>query len=86
MTRGTIFRWASRSSQPQALRVAALASLGIALLPSFIVKMEINTGKLGEVLPENIKSEGAIHAIYPSRRHLSIRTRSFIEGLRRFLR
>ncbi|RQP20367.1 MAG: LysR family transcriptional regulator, partial [Brucella intermedia] len=24
-----------------------------------------------------------IHAIYPSRRHLSIRTRSFIEGLRR---
>ncbi|MBP2302107.1 LysR family transcriptional regulator [Azospirillum picis] len=76
----------ARFDSGDAIRVAAVAGLGIALLPSFIVEMDLNTGKLVEVLPENAKSEIAVHAIYPSRRHLSIRTRCFIEGLRRSLR
>ena len=75
----------SHLASGDAIRVAALAGLGIALLPSFIVETELNTGKLVEVLPENFKSEVAIHAIYPSRLHLSIRTRSFMEGPRQHL-
>ena len=73
----------ARFDSGDAIRVAALAGLGIALLPSFIVEQDITDGKLVEILPKTAMSEAAIHAIYPSRRHLSIRTRSFIEGLRR---
>ncbi len=75
-----------RFDSGDAIRVAALAGLGIALLPSFIVEQDIADGKLVEILPKTAMSEAAIHAIYPSRRHLSIRTRSFIEGLKRSFR
>ncbi|MCH4543686.1 MULTISPECIES: LysR family transcriptional regulator [Brucella/Ochrobactrum group] len=75
-----------RFDSGDAIRVAALAGLGIALLPSFIVEQDITDGKLVEILPKTAMSEAAIHAIYPSRRHLSIRTRSFIEGLKRSFR
>jgi len=76
----------ARFDSGDAIRVAALAGLGIALLPSFIVEKDIALGNLVEILPKTAMNEVTIHAIYPSRRHLSIRTRSFIEGLRRSFR
>ena len=53
--------------------------------PSFMVEHDLRAGRLVEVLPEFAAAEIAIHAIYPSHRHLSIRVRLFLDGLKRHL-
>ncbi|MEJ2626860.1 MAG: LysR family transcriptional regulator [Pseudolabrys sp.] len=75
----------TRFDSGDGIRVAAIAGLGIGLLPSFMVERDLHEGTLVEVLPEERAASIAVHAIYPSRRHLSIRVRSFIDGLRRYL-
>jgi DNA-binding transcriptional LysR family regulator len=62
-----------------ALRYAALAGQGIFLAPSFVVAEEIRNGRLVRLLRGYRPIEFAINAIYPHRRHLSTKIRSFIE-------
>ncbi len=59
--------------------------LGIGFLPSFMVQNDIQQGRLIHVLPEAQGENVAIHAIYPNRRHLPVRVRAFIDGLKHFL-
>ena len=61
------------------LRAAAIAGLGITLLPTFIVGEDIRRGRLQVVLENFRPPELAINAIYPSRRYLSARVRTFID-------
>ncbi|WP_286084359.1 hypothetical protein [Agrobacterium sp. FDAARGOS_525] len=56
----------ARFDSGDANRVAALAGLGIALLPSFIVEKDIALGNLLDIMPETATNEVAIHAIYPA--------------------
>jgi DNA-binding transcriptional LysR family regulator len=64
-----------------ALRVAALAGLGLAYLPSFIVGADLQAGTLIGVLGEHIPQDGAVHAVYPHARHLSPKVRAFVDFL-----
>lgn len=64
-----------------ALRVAAVAGLGVTLLPTFIVGPDLKAGRLQTVLDDYCPPDIAINAIYPSRRYLSARVRTFIEFL-----
>ncbi|EGT5206207.1 TPA: LysR family transcriptional regulator [Cronobacter sakazakii] len=74
-----------RFDSGDAIRTAALMGLGIGFLPSFMVQNDIQQGRLIHVLPEAQGENVAIHAIYPNRRHLPVRVRAFIDGLKHFL-
>jgi len=63
----------------QALRKAALAGLGIALLPSTITRRDLSGGILVPVLPKFHRKGHGVHLVYASRRHLPSAVSAFIE-------
>lgn len=61
---------------------ALLAGLGIALMPTFICHRELADGRLRQILQNyTIGETAAVYALYPSRRHLPLRVRVFIDFL-----
>jgi len=66
------------------LRSAALSGLGIAMLPTFIVGADIRAGSLRTVLADYCPPPISINAVFPSRRFLSARVRSFVDFLVEF--
>ena len=60
---------------------AAIAGLGIALLPATTCGAEITRGELEPVLPEWSAPFGILHFVYPSRRGLLPAVRAFIDAL-----
>ena len=69
------------TNNPMMLRAAALAGLGIVLLPLWIIGPDIKAGRLQRVLPDYHWPDSAIHAVYPPGRHLAARVRSFVDFL-----
>jgi len=63
------------------LRDAALAGLGIADLPSYLVTDDIRAGRLESVLDELVAPERAIYALHASGRSLPARSREFVKLL-----
>ncbi len=70
-----------RLDSGEALRDAAVAGLGIAFLPEFLVAGQIAAGDLQEVLPDLDFGAARIVALYPGRRLLEPRVRRFIDLL-----
>jgi len=64
-----------------ALKAAALAGLGIARLPSFLLDDALAAGTLQEVLPEYRPQSLPVHAVYLPNRHLSAKVRYFVDFL-----
>jgi DNA-binding transcriptional LysR family regulator len=67
------------SNSVNALRLAASLGQGLILMPDFLVRNDIESGKLVPVLTEFSCPELAINAVYPHRHHLSINVRSFLD-------
>jgi DNA-binding transcriptional LysR family regulator len=63
------------------LRAGALAGLGIALLPESVVRADIESGHLEQVLPAWTLPLGIFHAVFPTRRGLLPSVRAFIDFL-----
>ena len=63
----------------QALRKAALAGLGIALLPSTLTQRDLRAGLLVPILPGYHRQGHGVHMVYPSRRYLPLAVSAFIE-------
>ncbi len=63
-------------------RVAALASQGIILQPSFLVGADLAVGTLVELMPEFRSLELGIYAVYPTRKHVSPKVRLLIDFLK----
>ncbi|BBO59093.1 LysR family transcriptional regulator [Mycoavidus sp. B2-EB] len=63
------------------LREAALAGIGIAILPQTMVDKDLAKGKLKRILPEYSVPEAneQISLVYSSQRHLPAKTRAFVE-------
>lgn len=74
-----------RFDSGDAIRTAAIIGLGIGFLPSFMIDKDISEGRLIQILADTRGEEVAIHVIYPNRKHLSLRVRTFIDGLKNFL-
>src|SRR5215475_8412018 len=74
------------ANSDNALRLAAVHGQGLALVPSYLVIDEIKSRRLVPVLTEFLQGDHAINAIYPHRRHLSAKVRSFIDLLARRFR
>ena len=63
------------------LRLAALSGAGLIFQPHFIVEEDLQAGRLVQVLAEYASRELGIYAIYPSRKHLSAKVRTFVDFL-----
>ncbi len=71
-----------RTNSSEVVREALLSGLGIALRSTWDVGPELKAGRLQRVLPEwSGGRRVAIHAVYPSRRHLEQKVRAFVEFL-----
>lgn len=75
-----------RLDSGEALRDAAVAGLGIALLPDFLVARDLAEGRLRQVLPELRSGDVNIVALYPDKRLLEPRVRRFIDLITEELR
>jgi DNA-binding transcriptional LysR family regulator len=64
------------------IRDAAIAGLGIALQPDFIVGSALADGRLVEVLAPWRPPPGAVYAVYPQHREGSVTIRAFTHFLR----
>lgn len=69
------------SNNGDALKQAALRDQGIALLPTFIVGDELQTGRLRTLLSDWQPPDIMLSALYPRHRHLSAKTRLLVEYL-----
>ena len=69
------------SNNGEVLKDAALNHQGIALLPTFIVGTELQEGQLRTVLTDYAPPEITLCALYPRHRHLSAKTRLFVDLL-----
>lgn len=68
-----------RLDSGEALRDAALAGLGIAFLPDFLVADDLAAGRLRQILPGLQSDDVTIVALYPDKRLLEPRVRRFID-------
>lgn len=66
----------------QALMAFALAGAGVALLPEWLVKKELECGRLVHLLPDYSFTQQGVYAVYPDARHVSAKVRVFIDYLR----
>ncbi|RKQ70043.1 LysR family transcriptional regulator [Oceanibaculum indicum] len=70
-----------RANNGDVLMEAAIAGLGIIVLPSFLAGDAVRGGQLTPILRDYKLSEGAIHAVYPHARHVSAKVRAFTDFL-----
>jgi DNA-binding transcriptional LysR family regulator len=69
------------SNSGDVLYTAALAGMGLAILPGFMVASALASGTLQEVMPGFSSAELGVWALYPGRRHAPARVRAFIDFL-----
>lgn len=74
--RGTI-----EVNSPEVARRAALAGLGLTLVPEFSIEKELEQGTLVSLMEDRIPKGGGIYAVYPHRRHVPGKVRVFVDFL-----
>lgn len=70
-----------RSNVGDALRVAAIQGCGLVQLPTYIVGLDIEAGRLAAVLEAFEGPARPMYAVYQHRRHLSAKVRTFVDFL-----
>ncbi|WP_439408332.1 LysR family transcriptional regulator [Bradyrhizobium sp. DASA03076] len=65
----------------EALRRTVFEGAGIGLLAGFLVRDDLDSGRLVRLLPEYRPVEMSMNAVYPHRHHLSAKVRTFIDML-----
>ncbi|WP_112945327.1 MULTISPECIES: LysR family transcriptional regulator [unclassified Rhizobium] len=64
---------------------AATRGLGIAQLPRFMIRNELESGELIQVLPEWNREPLGLYIVYPPNRHLSNKVRVFVDWMVKLL-
>lgn len=75
------FRIVMQSENETMLHLAALEGMGLVFLPTLMVQPDIAANRLTIVLPETLKVRRKLHVVYPSRKYLSAKVRTFIDFL-----
>jgi DNA-binding transcriptional LysR family regulator len=70
----------------ESLRAAALAGLGIAALPEWLVADALVAGRLARVLEDHETPSAGIYAVYPTNRLITPKIRVFVDHIVRDLR
>ncbi len=65
------------------MHYACLEGMGFAFLPKWLVSDDLAAGRLQRVLPEQLFFAGKLLAVYPSRKYLSVKVRSFLDFIAR---
>src|SRR5436190_1523047 len=81
MTETVSIRYRLCSNNGNALRVAALAGLGIGLVPAFLMREDVQKGSLVTILDGFDPKPINLYAIYPPTRFLAAKVRVFIDFL-----
>jgi DNA-binding transcriptional LysR family regulator len=68
-----------RADNGDMLRLAAVAGSGLIFQPWFIVEEDVRARRLERVLKDYTSEELGIYAVYPSRRYLSAKVRTFVD-------
>ncbi|SUA92287.1 LysR family transcriptional regulator [Pandoraea pulmonicola] len=68
------------------LVIAARQGTGIALLPSFVVEDDLQTGRLVELLPQFRPASLNLYLLYASRLHLDAKIRAWVDFIRPAIR
>src|SRR5205823_3453119 len=71
----------AHSNNGELLCALAVAGMGVHMEPDFIVAPEVRAGRLATLLPGFTPPSIEIYAAYPSRRHLSMKVRAFVDFL-----
>jgi len=68
-------------NSPLLVRLAAIAGMGIAVLPESLVADDFATGTLKRIMPGYTvdESQAKVSLVYPRRRHLPAKTRAFVD-------
>ena len=69
------------SNNMEALHGAALAGMGVACLPDFLIGDSLQSGRLKSLLEDQIDGPGQFSLLWPSNRHLSPKIRVFVDFL-----
>jgi DNA-binding transcriptional LysR family regulator len=85
-TRGQPENERMRSNNGDVLAAMAAAGIGLAYLPRFLITEAVAAGRLQILLPTSAYETSPIHAVFPHRRKLALKTRVFIEFLASRLR
>lgn len=75
------FRNVLLSGNETLLHMAALRGMGLVYLPTKLAEEDLKEGRLEVVLPGTIGLTNTLHAVYPSRKYLSAKVRTFIDFL-----
>ena len=73
-------------NSPHATLRAALAGLGIAIVPDFIGRKAIESGELLTLFNDYLPTDRGIYAVYPHRRYLPAKVRIFVDYLHNWFR
>ncbi len=73
-----------KSNIADALRVAAINGSGLVQLPSYMVGLDIQSGKLLPVLEKFEPAPLPINLVYAHRKHMSVKVRSFVDYMKVF--
>ena len=84
-TRGRLhFESGLTANSSESLRVAALAGMGLAVLPTYAVGADLRAGRLQAVLPDwqpvgGLADADTLYAVYLPNRHLAPKVRALID-------
>lgn len=67
------------------IRIAAVNSLGLVMLPFYVVGRDIEKGKLKVVLEDYLLPPLDVYAVYPHRKYLSAKVKRFMDFLQEWL-
>ena len=70
-----------RANSPEANRQMALAGVGIAMCPMYVVNQDLISGTLIPMFEDLEAHDFSVHALYPHRRHLTARVRVLLDYL-----
>ena len=72
-----------KASSGAVLRRAALAGMGLAVMPTFMVASDLAAGRLVSVVPAFIPARLGVYAMYPEGKRVPAKTRAFVDHLAR---
>jgi DNA-binding transcriptional LysR family regulator len=77
------FRTSMQVNNGDIMRDAAIAGLGLAVVPDFIVWQALSDGRLQVVPLDGTLLEVGIYAVFPQNRHLPVKVRALVDHLAR---
>jgi len=68
-------------NESNALLAAAVAGLGVAAGPAFMLQPRVESGDLVALLPSWSPPPVPLHVVFPANRHMNVRTRVFVDWM-----